>query len=168
MFLPALYVAVSRVFKTRQFDNTCSACIVPPSNCPSPPRPLQGYLIINREIVGADISDFEYTPKPEFEGPFTVFNEANEYGLLRKFFEHMREVSAVCCFLYTRGCSESLQKSSLRCACCCTGGMTLCSLKACMLAACKPGCAHNPVKAAFVLQTVASHFATVIQCQTTL
>lgn len=28
----------------------------------------QGYLIINREVVGADIADFEYTPKPEFEG----------------------------------------------------------------------------------------------------
>lgn len=28
----------------------------------------QGYLIVNREIVGEDISDFEYTPKPEFEG----------------------------------------------------------------------------------------------------
>ncbi len=32
----------------------------------------QGYLIVNREVVGADISDFEYTPKPEFEGPFKV------------------------------------------------------------------------------------------------
>jgi len=26
----------------------------------------KGFLIINREIVGADIDDFEYTPKPEF------------------------------------------------------------------------------------------------------
>ena len=32
----------------------------------------QGYLIVNREVVGADIADFEYTPKPEFEGPFKV------------------------------------------------------------------------------------------------
>lgn len=30
----------------------------------------QGYLIVNREVVGGDISDFEFTPKPEFEGPF--------------------------------------------------------------------------------------------------
>ena len=37
-----------------------------------------GYLIINRETVSEDIADFEYTPKPEFPGPFTVFNEANE------------------------------------------------------------------------------------------
>lgn len=28
----------------------------------------QGYLIVNREVVGADIGPFEYTPKPEFEG----------------------------------------------------------------------------------------------------
>lgn len=28
----------------------------------------QGYLIINREVVGGDIENFEYTPKPEFEG----------------------------------------------------------------------------------------------------
>lgn len=28
----------------------------------------QGYLITNREIVSADVDDFEYTPKPEFEG----------------------------------------------------------------------------------------------------
>ena len=28
----------------------------------------QGYLIINREVVGADVGNFEYTPKPEFEG----------------------------------------------------------------------------------------------------
>jgi DNA polymerase epsilon subunit 1 len=38
----------------------------------------QGFLITNREIVSEDISDFEYTPKPEFEGPFTIFNENNE------------------------------------------------------------------------------------------
>jgi DNA polymerase epsilon subunit 1 len=38
----------------------------------------QGYLITNREIVGEDIDDFEYTPLPDFKGPFQVFNEANE------------------------------------------------------------------------------------------
>jgi len=51
-----------------------------------------GYLIINREVVSQDIGDFEYTPKPEFEGPFTIFNEANETELLRRFFEHIQEV----------------------------------------------------------------------------
>lgn len=39
---------------------------------------MQGFLITNREIVSADIEDFEYTPKPEYEGPFTIFNEADE------------------------------------------------------------------------------------------
>lgn len=38
----------------------------------------QGYLITNREIVGEDIEDFEYTPKPEYEGEFTIFNEPDE------------------------------------------------------------------------------------------
>ena len=52
----------------------------------------QGYLITNRQIVSKDIEDFEYTPKPEFEGPFIVFNEANEAELFKRFFEHIREV----------------------------------------------------------------------------
>jgi DNA polymerase epsilon subunit 1 len=41
-----------------------------------------GFLITNREIVGEDIDDFEYTPKPEYEGEFTVFNEADEVSIL--------------------------------------------------------------------------------------
>lgn len=52
----------------------------------------QGYLITNREIVSEDIDDFEYTPKPEYPGPFQVFNEANEEALLRRFFDHVKEV----------------------------------------------------------------------------
>ena len=40
--------------------------------------PLKGYLIINREIVSEDIEDFEYSPKPEYEGQFTVINEPDE------------------------------------------------------------------------------------------
>lgn len=52
----------------------------------------QGYLITNREIISADVDDFEYTPKPEFEGFFTIFNEQDEASLLRKFFEHIMEV----------------------------------------------------------------------------
>ncbi|KAG8146108.1 hypothetical protein E2320_012505 [Naja naja] len=38
----------------------------------------KGYLITNREIVSEDIEDFEFTPKPEYEGPFCVFNEPDE------------------------------------------------------------------------------------------
>lgn len=52
----------------------------------------QGYLIINREIVSEDIEDFEYTPKPEYEGQFTVINEPDEANLLNRFFEHILEV----------------------------------------------------------------------------
>ncbi|KAH8548277.1 hypothetical protein BGW37DRAFT_507320 [Umbelopsis sp. PMI_123] len=51
----------------------------------------QGYLITNREIVSQDIDDFEYTPKPEYEGPFIIFNEADELALLRRFFEHIQD-----------------------------------------------------------------------------
>lgn len=39
---------------------------------------LKGFLITNREIVSENIEDFEFTPKPEYEGPFTVFNEDDE------------------------------------------------------------------------------------------
>lgn len=53
---------------------------------------FQGYLINNREIISADIEDFEYTPKPEFEGFFTVWNEPNEKAVLNKFFNHINEV----------------------------------------------------------------------------
>lgn len=52
----------------------------------------QGYLITNREIVSHDVEDFEYTPKPEFEGNFIVFNEPNELGLIQKFFDHILEI----------------------------------------------------------------------------
>ncbi|XP_060536886.1 DNA polymerase epsilon catalytic subunit 1 [Cylas formicarius] len=52
----------------------------------------QGYLITNREILSADIEDFEYTPKPEFEGKFTIFNEKNEQALIQKFFDHIMDI----------------------------------------------------------------------------
>lgn len=52
----------------------------------------KGFLIINRSIVAADIDDFEFTPRPEFEGPFIVFNEPDEEKTLIKFFEHCIEL----------------------------------------------------------------------------
>ncbi|XP_020214340.1 DNA polymerase epsilon catalytic subunit A isoform X3 [Cajanus cajan] len=52
----------------------------------------QGYLIINRECVGDDIEDIEYTPKPEFEGYFKVTNVQNETELLRLWFSHMQDL----------------------------------------------------------------------------
>ncbi|XP_075389510.1 DNA polymerase epsilon catalytic subunit A isoform X1 [Tenrec ecaudatus] len=51
----------------------------------------QGYLITNREIVSEDIDDFEFTPKPEYEGPFCVFNEPDEVHLIQRWFEHVQE-----------------------------------------------------------------------------
>lgn len=55
----------------------------------------KGFLIVNREVVGGDITDFEYTPKPEFDGPFTVINTPDEPSLLRAWFSHMREVRSI-------------------------------------------------------------------------
>lgn len=52
----------------------------------------EGYLIINRDIVSADVQDFEYTPKPEFKGFFTVFNEDNEENTIKRFFDHLLKV----------------------------------------------------------------------------
>lgn len=52
----------------------------------------EGFLITNRSIISEDIEDFEYTPKPEYVGEFTIFNEPNEKALLEKFFEHIRDV----------------------------------------------------------------------------
>jgi hypothetical protein len=52
----------------------------------------QGYLIVNREVVGGDVEDFEFSPKPEYEGPFRVVNVADEAALLREWFDHMRRV----------------------------------------------------------------------------
>lgn len=49
----------------------------------------QGFLITNREIVSQDIDDFEYTPRPEYDGPFTIFNEPNEKAAIERFFEHI-------------------------------------------------------------------------------
>jgi DNA polymerase epsilon subunit 1 len=69
----------------------------------------QGYLITNREIVSEDIEDFEYTPKEGYEGPFIVFNEADEVSsthervanvnslsfqasTIRRFFNHIQDI----------------------------------------------------------------------------
>jgi DNA polymerase epsilon subunit 1 len=69
----------------------------------------QGYLITNREIVSEDIANFEYTPREGYEGPFIIFNEADEVAAcilcrrkcaliqpqaatLKRFFSHIRDV----------------------------------------------------------------------------
>ncbi|KAF2018505.1 DUF1744-domain-containing protein [Aaosphaeria arxii CBS 175.79] len=51
----------------------------------------QGFLITNREIVSEDIQDFDYTPRPEYDGPFMIFNEPDEKAVIERFFEHIKE-----------------------------------------------------------------------------
>ena len=51
----------------------------------------QGFLITNREIVSQDIADFEYTPRPEYDGLFLVFNELDEKAVIERFFLHIKE-----------------------------------------------------------------------------
>ncbi|KAL6933559.1 related to DNA polymerase epsilon catalytic subunit A [Hanseniaspora guilliermondii] len=52
----------------------------------------EGFLITNREIISKDIDDFEYTPKPELKGDFTIFNEEDEKSMILRFFEHIQDV----------------------------------------------------------------------------
>ncbi|QSL66824.1 hypothetical protein MERGE_001211 [Pneumocystis wakefieldiae] len=51
----------------------------------------QGFLITNRDIISLDIDNFEYTPKPEYEGPFWIFNEPDEKSLIQRFFNHIKD-----------------------------------------------------------------------------
>ncbi|KAL9483996.1 hypothetical protein ACSS6W_002785 [Trichoderma asperelloides] len=51
----------------------------------------QGFLITNREIISEDIGDFDYTPKPEYPGPFMIFNEPDEKAVIERFFLHIKE-----------------------------------------------------------------------------
>lgn len=55
----------------------------------------QGFLVTNREIVSEDIADFEYTPKPEYQGPFMIFNEPNEKAVIERFFLHIKEARPI-------------------------------------------------------------------------
>lgn len=50
----------------------------------------RGYLILSKHVVSRDVLDFEYTPKPSYPGPFTIFNEETEEALLQRFFDEYR------------------------------------------------------------------------------
>jgi DNA polymerase epsilon subunit 1 len=52
----------------------------------------QGYLILSRDVVGQDVMDFEYTPKPSYPGPFHIFNELTEEDLIRRFFSEYQRL----------------------------------------------------------------------------
>lgn len=51
----------------------------------------KGYLILSRHLVSQDVDDFEYTPKPCYQGPFTIFNETTEEDLLKRFFAEFKK-----------------------------------------------------------------------------
>ncbi|VDN01879.1 unnamed protein product [Thelazia callipaeda] len=48
-----------------------------------------GFLLINREIISADVDDFEYTPGPEYKGLFRVMNLPDEKAVIKYFFDHI-------------------------------------------------------------------------------
>ncbi|CRG93880.1 DNA polymerase epsilon, catalytic subunit a, putative [Plasmodium gallinaceum] len=52
----------------------------------------QGYLIVNRNVMSKNIREFLYKPNEEYSGAgsFKVFNEKNEYFLLKRFLEHIK------------------------------------------------------------------------------
>ncbi|CAC9696379.1 DNA polymerase epsilon, catalytic subunit a, putative [Plasmodium sp. DRC-Itaito] len=52
----------------------------------------QGYLIVNRNVMSKNIREFLYKPNEEYSGAgtFKIFNEKNEYFLLKRFLEHIR------------------------------------------------------------------------------
>ena len=49
-------------------------------------------MVTNRNIVSKDLDNFEYTPKTEYQGKFTVFSEADEKAMLLRFFTHIQMV----------------------------------------------------------------------------
>lgn len=53
---------------------------------------FQGFLLVNRSIVTADVEDFEYTPRPDFKGEFRISNQPDEKALLLVFFQHIVRV----------------------------------------------------------------------------
>ncbi|KAH9386608.1 DNA polymerase epsilon subunit 1 [Nematocida major] len=48
---------------------------------------VEGWLLINREIVSEDIQPFEFRPTEDIGGDFDIFNEKNEQDMLNKFME---------------------------------------------------------------------------------
>lgn len=56
----------------------------------------EGFLIINREQITEDIENFEYTPKPEYQSTFKVFNEKNEKECIKRFFAEVLKFKPHC------------------------------------------------------------------------
>ncbi|KAL0213340.1 hypothetical protein RCL1_006966 [Eukaryota sp. TZLM3-RCL] len=49
-----------------------------------------GVLIVNREVVAEDIQEFDFSPTLEFSGFFKIFNEPDEYNLIKRFFDYIK------------------------------------------------------------------------------
>jgi DNA polymerase epsilon subunit 1 len=50
----------------------------------------QGYLIVNRQHVGEEVEDFEYSPSTEYQYPFfKVYNEVDERATLKRFVDEI-------------------------------------------------------------------------------
>lgn len=58
-------------------------------------RPLY-VIVLTPSDYSQDVDHFEYTPKPDFEGPFDVFNEVNEEALIRRFYDHIQVGAGEC------------------------------------------------------------------------
>ncbi|KAK0725137.1 DNA polymerase epsilon [Lasiosphaeris hirsuta] len=71
----------------RDHDRLAPADPVSPLKFPD----AAGFLITNREVISEDIADFDYTPRPEYPGPFMIFNEPDEKTLIERFFLHIKE-----------------------------------------------------------------------------
>lgn len=54
------------------------------------PEGGRGFLITSRSVVSTDISDFDYSPSPNYPGPFEIFNEKDEKSLIERFFQEYR------------------------------------------------------------------------------
>jgi len=52
----------------------------------------RGYLFVNREEVVRDIEDFEYSPKPDMEGHFKIFNCEDEKSMIQGFYQLIRKL----------------------------------------------------------------------------
>ena len=55
----------------------------------------QTFLIVNREIISEDISEFTFCPTKDLMFPVTIFNESNEQDSLMRFFNHLKQAKPI-------------------------------------------------------------------------
>lgn len=53
----------------------------------------RGVLLVNRQIFSQDIEDFEYSPTPQMQGKFTIFNFMNESEMLIFFLDQIKQTA---------------------------------------------------------------------------